>query len=370
MIFTLPTVRARYTQGPVLYLDQFFSGNTLLLLDDDTESFEPDQWQLQLERIKQFVVDNAIELIVLNTAINPVQLDCSQNRHLPSYLEMQQMLAESAPTVILTSDYAYYYRPQPGVVFFPTFLWLNSARLMGQYFADRANTVYDIEFEQKTKTLMCLNSNTPWHRIYLFSLVAGRPWFDSIGYSFSAKTGHQQTLTFEKRLTEVAVTQFMSQQERDLAESYAHLLPVQIAGDSMDSKKSGVHSWIYQAYAINLITETSLTEGVMLTEKVCKAFTAYQIPILIGPAGACQFLEDTGLDMFSDYIPWKTWDSTADHKRRINMIVEFLDQLLLNPADILSTHQSFKSRLLKNKEYFHSPEFQQILLQQIKSYTK
>jgi hypothetical protein len=162
----------------------------------------------------------------------------------------------------------------------------------------------------------------------------------------------------------------MSQAERDLAESYAHLLPVQIAGDSIDSKKSGVHSWIYQAYAVNLITETSLTEGVMLTEKICKAFTAYQIPILIGPTGSSQFLEDIGLDMFGDYIPWKTWDHVTDHKTRINMTVEFLDQLLADPQDILATHQSFKSRLLKNKEYFHSPEFEQILLQQIKSYTK
>jgi hypothetical protein len=367
MIFTLPTAAPRHTQGPVLYLDQFFTGNTLLLLDDDTEGFEPDQWQLQLERIQQFVADNAIELIVLNTAINPVQLDYSQNGQLPSYLEMQQTLLRSAPTLILTSDYAYYYNPQPGVVFFPTFLWLNSARLMGQYFKDRANTVYDIEFKEKTKTLMCLNSNTSWHRIYLFSLVAGKPWFNDIGYSFSAKTGHQQNLTFQQRLTEFAITKFMSQDERDVAESYAHLLPVQIVGDSTDSKKSGVHSWIYQAYAINLITETSLTEGVMLTEKVCKAFTAYQIPILIGPPGASQFLEDTGLDMFSDYIPWKTWDNTTDHKVRINMIVEFLDQLLSNPSDILSAHQSFKSRLLRNKEYFHSPEFEQILLKQIKS---
>jgi hypothetical protein len=367
MIFTLPTEAPWYTQGPILYLDQFFTGNTLLLLDDDTESFEPDQWQLQLERIHTFVADNAIELIVLNTAINPVQLDYSQNGRLPSYLEMQQTLSAVAPTLILTGDYLYYYNPKPGVVFFPTFLWLNSARLMGQYFKDRANTVYDIEFKQKTKTLMCLNSNTPWHRIYLFSLVAGRPWFNDIGYSFSAKTGHQPTLTFQQRLTEFAVTKFMSQDECNVAESYAHLLPVQIAGDSMDSKKSGVHSWIYQAYAINLITETSLTEGVMLTEKVCKAFTAYQIPILIGPPGACQFLEDIGLDMFGDYVPWKTWDNVADHKTRINMIVEFLDQLLLDPDDILSTHQSFKSRLLKNKEYFHSPEFEQILLKQIRS---
>jgi hypothetical protein len=216
---------------------------------------------------------------------------------------------------------------------------------------------------------MCLNGNTPWHRIYLFSLLAGRVWFDSIGYSFYAKTGHDSALTLQKRLTDFAITQYMSPAERDLAESYTHLLPVQITGDTVDAKKSGIHSWIYSAYAINLVTETSLTEGVMLTEKTCKAFTAYQIPVLIAPVGANQFLEDIGLDMFSDYVPWKTWDHIADHKVRIQMIVEFLDTILAEPENILSTHAKFKSRLIQNKTHFHSPEFNNALLAQIKSYT-
>jgi hypothetical protein len=366
MIFTLT---ARSIQGSAQYLDQFFPGNTLLLLDDDTEGFDADGWAQQVQRINQFVADNAIRCIVLNTAINPVRIDYSQNGCSPTYLEMQQDLNRLARTYILTGDFSYWYDPKPGVIFFPTFVWLNSARLMGQYFANRVNTVYDIEFTERTHTVMCLNSNTPWHRIYLFSLLARQPWFDSIGYSFYAQTGHDPELTFQKRLTDLAITQYMSLAERNLAESYAHLLPMQLAGDVIDSKKSGIHSWIYSAYAINLVTETSLTEGVMLTEKTCKAFTAYQIPVLIAPVGANQFLEDIGLDMFSDYVPWKTWDQIEDHKTRIQLIVEWLDRILANPADILSTHAKFKSRLIQNKTHFHSPEFNNTLLAQIKSYT-
>jgi hypothetical protein len=88
--------------------------------------------------------------------------------------------------------------------------------------------------------------------------------------------------------------------------------------------------------------------------------------------GANQFLEDIGLDMFSDYIPWKTWDHVQDHKLKINMIVEFLDNVLSGPTaeqDILLTHQSFKLRLLKNKQYFHSTEFENILLKQLRPCT-
>jgi hypothetical protein len=242
---------------------------------------------------------------------------------------------------------------------------------MGKFFIGRNETLYDIKFVKKTKTLMCLNRNTTWHRIYLFSLVAGKQWFNNIGYSFHASTGHNLELTFKDRLSDISITQFLNKEECNLADSYAHLLPVEIANDTVGIKSS-IHSQIYNSYAINLVTETSLTEGVILTEKICKAFMAYQIPILIGPTGACQFFEDIGMDMFSDYIPWKTWDHLTDHKVKINMIVEFLDNLLSSSTaeqDILSTHSKFESRLIKNKEYFHSKKFENILLSQLKSCT-
>jgi len=57
--------------------------------------------------------------------------------------------------------------------------------------------------------------------------------------------------------------------------------------------------------------------------------------------------------MFSDYIPWKTWDSITDQKVKINKIVEFLDQIMSTPNDILIVHRSFHARLRSNKQYFH-----------------
>jgi hypothetical protein len=110
----------------------------------------------------------------------------------------------------------------------------------------------------------------------------------------------------------------------------------------------------------------------MLTEKISKTFTAYQIPILIAPSGSSQFLEDLGIDMFGDYIPWKSWDHIADHKLRIRTIVDFLDRLLSSDnaeQDILSAHLSFKYRLIKNREHFHSKEFENLLLKSIRSCT-
>jgi hypothetical protein len=294
---------------------------------------------------------------------------------------MQQQLSTVATTYILTGDFYYYHNPAPNIIFFPVFLWLNNSKRTWEFFnqyaktvpiiisTERSNTVYDIDFEPKTKTVMCLNSTAVWHRIYLFSLLASKSWLGTIGYSFRPRAINQDNFNLQDRLKTVAVTQFMSAKERAIAESYAHLIPIQIPEDNkFDLNKSSIDNWIYRSYAINLVTETSLTEGVMLTEKICKPFMSYQIPILIASPGASQFLEDVGLDMFSDYIPWKTWDQEEDHKLRIRMIVEFLDKLLSSTTaeqDILSTHQQFQSRILKNKEYFHSTAFTDILLKQI-----
>ena len=151
MIFTLPTQQPRVTQGPMLYLDQFFDDRTLLLLDQDTDGVN---WANQYNTIKQFVADKNITTIVIHGAINPVNINHSQNKQIPSLMEMQKQLSNLTTTHLLTGDFYYYYNPTPGIVFFPTFLWLNSAKLMGKYFKERANTVYDIEFVEKTKTLM------------------------------------------------------------------------------------------------------------------------------------------------------------------------------------------------------------------------
>ena len=378
MIFTLSTTVPRYTQAPILYLDQYFPSNTLLLLDQDTNIDKLSQWRDYFETIKNFVADNDIRVIVIHAGINPVKLDekygwdYSYNRHAPTFLEMQQQLSTVATTYILSGDFFYYYNPRPDIIFFPVFMWLNSSRRIGEFFAkhaktvadERANVVYDIGFEPKTKTLMCLNSNPVWHRIYLFSLLANKSWFADIGYSFRT----QLDFDLQHRLKDLAITLFMSPEEITATGSHAHRLPVALTEDNnFDSNKSSVHSWIYRSYAINLVTETSLTEGVMLTEKTCKPFTAYQIPILIAPPGSSQFLEDLGLDMFADYIPWRTWDHVPDHKLRIRRIVEFVDCLLADPQKILTAHQGFRDRLIKNKEYFHSQEFQDRLLQQMVS---
>lgn len=205
---------------------------------------------------------------------------------------------------------------------------------------------------------MCLNSTQSWHRIYLFGQLIQYPSFDQIDYSFVFPLGNV--------LQQLPIPEYMNAAELDHIRQHQDRLPIRLANDDTTQKHDvGVGHPVYHECAVNIVTETSITEGVILTEKTCKPFMAYQIPIMVGPVGGSQFLEDLGLDMFADYIPWQTWDSVADHKLRIRQIAEFVDKLLADPKAIVSAHHGFQDRLIKNKLYFHSTEFQDRLLQQM-----
>jgi hypothetical protein len=328
------------------YLDRFFDQRCLIITDSNLN------W-VDLEQVRAIVTDNDIELILVDLTHNPYP-DADPGRRTTPHA-LQQQYSTIATTQVLTSDYRYYYDPDPDFIFFPLFLWLFGTRQPAWY----AQVTYDAGLE-KSSSIMCLNSTQSWHRIYLFGQLIECSSFDHVDYSFVFPLGDV--------LEQLPIPEYMTAAERNHVRQYQDRLPIRLANDGVAQKNDvGVGHSVYNQCAINLVTETSITEGVMLSEKTCKPFMAYQIPIMVGPIGGSQFLEDIGLDMFADYIPWTTWDSVADHKLRIRMIVEFVNSLLADPEEILTTHHDFKARLIKNKKYFHSTEFQDRLLQQILS---
>ena len=348
-------------------LDNFYNTDILYLSYVDLETITNEKWTVLIQKIKISVNINNIKLILLDKTGDPDILNkISYNS--PSSLEMLDDLSKIVSSHIITEDYYYFYNPTPNVIFFPYQLWIFNTKNIHKYYPYKF-TQYDTSLT-KTKSIMCLNRNLAWHRLFLFSLIVEKSWFDKINYSFLNKLNN--------RLTHPAIKLFLTNEDCDLIQSYDFLLPIKLKNEK-DINQLPFMYWngggsidtpVYTENAINLITETSLTEGVVITEKTCKSFMSYQIPIIVGPVGVNKFLEDVGLDMFSDYVPWKIWDNETDHKLKIKKIVEFLDQLLSSPSaeqDILSTHQSFHTRLIKNKEYFHSKELENILLAQIKS---
>ncbi len=366
MIHTILPHTAKSLQP--LLLD-FFQTDILHLTFLELDGISHESWQTLKEKISNSIVKNNIKLILVDRTGDPCVLNNKDEGYAPNNLTIQQELNKICRCLIITDDFTYYYKPNKNIIFFPYNLWIQSTKNIHKYYSFQ-DTVYDCKLE-KTKSLMCLNRNLHWHRIFLFSLIAKKSWFNKINYSFL----HNITKRLE---SQHGIKKFLTPEECDLARSYDYMLPINL-DDEPDTNKipimyhsgaSSVNGKSYAETAINLVTETSLSEGVDLTEKTCKPFMAYQIPIILGPVGANKFLEDIGLDMFSDYIPWKTWDSETDHKLKMRKIVDFLDQLLSSSTaeqDILAAHQSFYPRLIKNKEYFHSKELENILLAQIKS---
>lgn len=358
--------------GTLEIIKKFVSGHVLFLESSDLDKNSAD-WTAQLSQIQLCVQQHNIEKIIIDATMNPERFDEIHNVDVPSKARCLQDLNKLCPTYNVTGDYTYHYRPDHNVKFFPAFLWTISARQVDEYFPNSRHrqykTVYDTDLI-KAKGVMCLNRNLTWHRMYLFSLLAEQPWFDKISYSFLNKVKH--------RLDTIAVKQHLSDQELAKIASFDHLLPLKIPSE-LDTDvsdipvmwmegASSVASLDYRDHAINLVTETSLTEGIILTEKTCKPFLAYQIPIIVGPVGANEFLQDLGLDMFEDYVPWRTWDSETDHKLKMQKIVEFLSQLLSSNTaqqDILTVHKNFHSRLIYNKQHFHSQGFQNLLCNQL-----
>jgi hypothetical protein len=359
-----------WTTGTLEIIKQFVPGNVLFLERSDLDCLD---WKQHLINIELLVEQKNIQKILIDATMNPEILDKTYIVEKPTQYQYIADLNQICKTYWITGDYSYYYDPDPQIVFFPAFLWTIGSQQVDESFRDSASqkhkTIYDTQLT-KEKSIMCLNRNLTWHRLYLFSLLAEQPWFNKITYSFLNKIGD--------RLEAICIKKFLDEPEREKIKFLDHLLPINATSELGVEKNKIPTMWIdgassvgspeYRDHAINLVTETSLTEGVILTEKTCKPFLAYQIPVILGPIGANKFLQDMGLDMFEDYIPWRTWDNEINHKFKIQKIVTFLDQLLAGPTaeqDILLMHQQMHPRLVRNKERFHSREFLDLLTSQL-----
>jgi len=358
--------------GTMEIIAQFVLGNVLFLEQDDVSVIH-NTWTQQLIKVASVVKQKNIQYILIDCTMNPEIIDRVYNSKVPTRWQCLQDLNEICKTYYITSDYTYYYNKHAWIQFFPAFLWTIGSRQVDENFTNlpsrKYKTTYDTELI-KNKGIMCLNRNLTWHRLYFFSLLAEQSWFDKITYSFLNK--------IENRLDAVCIKEFLNAQESERIKSLDHLLPIAVESERSVSKEQIPIMWFegassvvtpeYKDHAINLVTETSMTEGIILTEKSCKPFMAYQIPVIVGPVGANQFLHDIGLDMFEDIVPWRTWDSLTDHKLKMQKIVVWLGQLLSesNSAQhILSIHQQCHTRLIKNKQRFHSPEFLDLLSRQL-----
>lgn len=227
-------------------------------------------------------------------------------------------------TPTLTGNFEYFYNPQPGRVFFPVFVWMFSSRSnfwFSSYTFDAHN--------KKTKGAMCLNNHTREHRTQLYHCL------------------------------------------QSVADRMVYTIDNQgLPGEPVDQHRVDVsvaHP-VYSECCVNVVTET-VVDLPWISEKTCKPFVARQIPIIVGSLGVNRFLEDIGLDMFSDIVPWQSWDNEPDNTQRVEQIAEFVRHWV-NENSMLTVYQQVLDRVEKNKQYFHSERFRNIILNQMDSYFK
>lgn len=113
-------------------------------------------------------------------------------------------------------------------------------------------------------------------------------------------------------------------------------LPLVIDIDDLSNKclPCDLSPKVYNNTLVNLVTETfyfpeyNFIDESFLTEKTYKAFTAYQIPVIIGPKGTVERLRIMGFDMFDDIVD-HSYD-TADDSERLFLAIESLKKLIEN----------------------------------------
>ena len=306
------------------YLTQWFYDDVLVVVDNETLPFRNKLYQSATDRdesrrLQQLLTDHPVKRIVI---------DLTHNEFPAHILDVQDDRS------ILSNDCAYYYRPQPGIVFFPLFLWAFSLRnhLWWNAFCFDAGSA-------KVREIMCLNHRPCWHRTFLWAEFNRLNTISLMCYSF---------LNLEQG-----------------SRPYSYPCPVLLPGEMPNPRRNdvGVDSAIYHQTAVNLVTETSIDQ-IFLTEKTCKPFMARQIPIMVCGPGVNDFLQDIGFDMFEDIVPWRSWDQEKDAKTKLEKIAKFVDWWVRS-GTIMGTYRDVLPRIERNKQYFHSENFRQRIMTQM-----
>lgn len=295
------------------YLTQWFSPHTLVVTDNDLQ----DQSQAQ----KLLDQHNSTDRI-LDITHNPFPDDQVRLGILPC----------------LTNNFDRYYEPRAGHVFFPIWLWMYSLRN-----AQWWDVLCFDAGSKKSKEIMCLNNRRRTHRTQLWAELNRLGIIERMIYSFVGPDSPH--------------------------EPYSYRYPMLLRDESEDPQRNdvGVGHAVYNQCAVNIVTETAADLS-YVSEKICKAFVARQIPVIVGCVGVNKFLQDIGLDMFEDVVPWRTWDNETDQLTRVIKIAKFVDEWIRSRT-ILNDYNQLLPRIEKNKQYFHSEAFRTKIMAQMQVFT-
>jgi hypothetical protein len=274
------------------YLTQWFHQPTLVVTDVDIN---------EESNLKSMIEQHPCQNVVVDLSHNAMP-----ENDIPDFLRQY--------TTLTTMYYNWYQPYSSNTFYFPLWMWMFNRR-SNQFFSP---VIFDAP-GAKTLPMMCLNRNMHPHRIRFRELIASIE--DCIMCSF----GRNVTL------------------------------PGDSIHEGLPKIDIGVGHPVYSQCAVNIVTETVLDRG-SLSEKSCKPFVARQIPVIVGPEGANQFLQDLGFDMFSDLVPWSEWDQEPDVEIKLQRIADFVCDWY-HSGHILDQYRSVQHRVEHNKQHIHSESF-------------
>jgi hypothetical protein len=192
---------------------------------------------------------------------------------------------------------------------------------------------------QKTQWFCSMNNRPRLHRLFAVTYLDALSILeDGIVTANDSDYENHQHNTFEK----VLLSRIPNIHERyqKLISQYIPIvknkLPLIVDTNDLANKSlpNDLHPKIYDKTLINLVTETfyfpeyNFIDETFITEKTWKAFTAGQIPVIIGPKGIVSRLRSLGLDMFDDIID-HSYDN-ADDSERLFLAIESMQKVMSN----------------------------------------
>jgi len=280
------------------------------------------------QQLDTVIITDDITHIVFDAATNPI-----------NPLEYLKTDIISRPFTVVSGLYHYHYEPTPNIQFLPFWaVWMSDP-----YTGILDRQYHTFSTSSKKYKFSCLNGTAKEHRKLLYVLLTQKDYFKDIVFTF----GHRPpTIAFPNEM-------ILTSEEQKIYQALPQTVEF-LATDATVGIDLTLDHPAYQESYVNLVTETTVVSP-MLSEKTFKPVVAGQLFILIAAPGAIQFLRDIGIDTFDDIID-HSYDLILDTRTRIDKSLEQIDRLI--EKDLAAIHEGIKPRLLKNSQYFSSPEFQ------------
>lgn len=218
----------------------------------------------------------------------------------------------------------------PNLFFFPHFYHF-TIKTFAKY-------TYFNSLEKKFKW-SCLNGRPKIHRIYNYIYSRKQPywsdaWFSMHNTEFGSPTIDQIELDADTLNEWESI-------KTSLPSNGKKILP-------FHATEATTNSYVH------LVTESTVSSGIFVTEKTWRPISQGQIFLVFGPPGTISFLRSLGVDVFDDLID-HSYDYEPDWKIRCHKIHDQLTSLL--KMDLPAVYAATQQRRKDNRNKFLSKSF-------------